>query len=376
MEISTRQAKEIVRNLKSVINEDINFIAPDGTIIASSDETRIGSFHEGAVKVAETKKPLIIKSDSDYVGARKGINLPIFYEQNLIAIVGITGEAKDIIAFSNIIVKMSEILIKENFLNAQKQFKRENNRVIMELITKDKFNPEILKLKMDELSYDPNKYHYFMIAELSNFDMQNIELSNMIYNSIEKRISIEDILARTGSKFMLLSQVKCYDELIDSFSSIKAYVENKYRVRITVGISERIKDIAHFYQSYKQANMVVEFEMNRDSGSISQFDGSSLDFLFQSLATSANMDFPKRVLKNLSHEEISEVRDLILNYIAHNGSINAVSKALYIHKNTVQYRLNRIASITGYNPRHIKDLVSLYIALELERKKNLERKAL
>jgi carbohydrate diacid regulator len=376
LEISTRQAKEIVRNLKSVINEDINFIAPDGTIIASSDETRIGSFHEGAVKVAETKKPLIIKSDSDYVGARKGINLPIFYEQNLIAIVGITGEAKDIIAFSNIIVKMSEILIKENFLNAQKQFKRENNRVIMELITKDKFNPEILKLKMDELSYDPNKYRYFMIAELSNFDMQNIELSNMIYNSIEKRISIEDILARTGSKFMLLSQVKCYDELIDSFSSIKAYVENKYRVRITVGISERIKDIAHFYQSYKQANMVVEFEMNRDSGSISQFDGSSLDFLFQSLATSANMDFPKRVLKNLSHEEISEVRDLILNYIAHNGSINAVSKALYIHKNTVQYRLNRIASITGYNPRHIKDLVSLYIALELERKKNLERKAL
>lgn len=369
MEISKRQAKEIVRNLKSVIKEDINFIAPDGTIIASSDESRAGSFHEGAVKVTETKKPLIIKSDSDYVGARKGINLPVFYEQNLIAIVGITGEAKDIIAFSNIIVKMSEILIKENFLNAQKQFKRENNRVIMELITKDKFNPEILKLKMDELSYDPGKYRYFLIAELSNFDMQNIELSNMIYNSIEKRISIEDILARAGSKFMLLTQIEHYDELIESFSSIKAYVENKYHVRITVGISERVKDIASFYQSYKQANMVVEFEMNRDSGSISQFDGASLDFLFQSLATSANMDFPKRVLKNMTHEEISEVRDLILNYIAHNGSINAVSEALYIHKNTVQYRLNKIASLTGYNPRHIKDLVSLYIALELDRKK-------
>ncbi|MFP4177632.1 MAG: CdaR family transcriptional regulator [Acholeplasmataceae bacterium] len=374
MEISKRQAKEIVKNLKSVIDEDINFIAPDGTIIASSDESRTGSYHEGAVKVAETKKPLIIRNDADYVGARRGINLPIFYEQNLIAIVGITGEAKDIIAFSNIIVKMSEILIKENFLNAQKQFKRENNRVIMELITKDKFNPEILEHKMDELSYDPGKYRYFLIAELSNFNRQNVELSNMIYNSIEKRISIDDILARSGSKFMLLSQVENYDRLIGSFSTIKAYVENKYRVRITVGVSERIKDINHFYRAYEQANTVVEFEMNRDSGKIEQFDGSSLDFLFQSLATSANMDFPRRVLKNLSEEEIAEVRDLILNYIAHNGSINAVSEALYIHKNTVQYRLNKIANLTGYNPRHIKDLVSLYIALELDRKKHLEKK--
>jgi carbohydrate diacid regulator len=193
MQINKRQAEEIIHYLKSTIQEDINFIDLSGQIIASSDVSRVGDFHAGAVEVARTRKPVMIDHDNMFEGAKKGINLPVFYEQNLMAVIGITGEIDDIIQFSNVIVKMSEILIKENFLNTQKQFKRENNRIIMELITKDKFNPEILKSKMDELGYDPKKYHYFLIANLHQFDQHNIELSNLIYNSIEKRLKIEDI---------------------------------------------------------------------------------------------------------------------------------------------------------------------------------------
>lgn len=366
MDISKRQAEAIIKNLKSVIKEDINYISPDGTIIASSDETRVGSHHAGALKVAENKQPLIIHSDSDYIGAKKGINLPVFYDQNLVAIIGITGEVNEIIQFSHVIVKMSEILIKENFLNVQKQFKRENNRVIMELITKDKFNPEILKSKMDELSYDAGQYYYFLIAKLNNFDMQNIELSNMIYNSIEKRISIKDVLARSESYFMLLTQTEDQSKFINLFKDIKAYVENKYHIKMTVGISERIQGINQLYLAYRQAKMVIEFEKNRNSGLIKQFDGASLEYLFKSLAHVTSMDFSKRILASLSDKEIEELRTLVQSYIKHNGSINAVSEELFIHKNTVQYRLNKIAATTGYNPRNLKDLIALYVAIGLK----------
>ena len=96
MEISKRHANEIIENLRSIIKEDINFISPAGLIIASSDETRVGDFHEGATIVARTKKELIINSENLFDGTKKGINLPVFFEQNLIAIVGITGEASEI----------------------------------------------------------------------------------------------------------------------------------------------------------------------------------------------------------------------------------------------------------------------------------------
>ena len=45
------------------------------------------------------------------------------------------------------------------------------------------------------------------------------------------------------------------------------------------------------------------------------------------------------------------------------GSINAASEKLFIHKNTLQYKLNKIAEKTGYNPRSIRHSSLFYIAI-------------
>ena len=38
---------------------------------------------------------------------------------------------------------------------------------------------------------------------------------------------------------------------------------------------------------------------------------------------------------------------------------------LFLHKNTLQYQLDKIWKNTGYNPREFKDASVLYIALKL-----------
>lgn len=369
MEISKRQAQAVVSHLKSVIKEDINFISPEGTIIASSDPVRIGSFHEGAFIVAKNLQPLIIEKDNQYEGAKKGINLPVFLEDHLVAVVGITGEIDQIIQFSNVIVKMSEILVKENYVNTQKQFRRENNRVIMELISKENFNAEIFLMKMQELGFDIHDYHYMLIAELDQFDEQNIELSNKIYNSIEKRINFHDLLARHENRFLMLLQEYDVSVLINDFRHVKNYIEQKYKVNIRVGISEKINHIHDFPHSYKQASVVLDMHHVNDQYDIEQFDGSSLEFLFKGISNSMNHDYASRILKDLSEKEKNDIKHIVDVYIAANGSINQASEKLFIHKNTMQYRLNKIQTLTGYNPRELKDLIKLYIALQLDQQK-------
>ena len=368
MEISQRQAEEIVNTLKSVIQEDINFISPEGIIIASSDEKRVGDFHEGAKMVAETMEPLIITSDDAYQGAKKGINLPVFYEQKLIAVVGITGDSSEVIQYTKVIVKMSEILIKEHFLNVQKQFKRENQRVIIELIVKDRFNPEVLELKMDELGYNAETYHYVVVCDIYQADTQNADTFNNIYNSIEKRIGQNDLLARHESSFIFISQHAVQQVLIDEIKQMKSYIENKYKIKVTVGISEPIARLEDYSLAYKQAHMVVELGMNKNSGLIKRYDGTSLDLLFQGFSNYLNVDFSQHVFKEMSQEDKEESKHILLIYIRNNGSIQKASDELYIHKNTLQYRLNRIHQITGYNPRELEDLIRLYLAIQLERK--------
>lgn len=54
-------------------------------------------------------------------------------------------------------------------------------------------------------------------------------------------------------------------------------------------------------------------------------------------------------------------------YTRHNGSISAAAKELFLHKNTMQNHLNRIAAITGYNPRNLNDHTILALAFLLRR---------
>ncbi|WP_419773134.1 helix-turn-helix domain-containing protein [Helcococcus kunzii] len=41
------------------------------------------------------------------------------------------------------------------------------------------------------------------------------------------------------------------------------------------------------------------------------------------------------------------------------------SKTLFIHKNTLQYKLNKLEKLTGYNPRTLDDFVVLKLAFLL-----------
>ncbi|WP_294567355.1 PucR family transcriptional regulator [uncultured Arthrobacter sp.] len=52
-------------------------------------------------------------------------------------------------------------------------------------------------------------------------------------------------------------------------------------------------------------------------------------------------------------------------YLALNGSVAAVADALQLHRNTVRYRLQQIADLTGYDPAVTADRVHLYLALNV-----------
>ena len=54
-------------------------------------------------------------------------------------------------------------------------------------------------------------------------------------------------------------------------------------------------------------------------------------------------------------------------YFACNGSVQAISQKLFIHKNTVQYKIKKIADATGYDPRRLTDTVLLYLCVKLRK---------
>lgn len=59
---------------------------------------------------------------------------------------------------------------------------------------------------------------------------------------------------------------------------------------------------------------------------------------------------------------------LIETYFAYEGSITKAANALYIHKNTLQYKLKKMEAITGKDIRIPTGSATYYIAKEFHQK--------
>ena len=54
-----------------------------------------------------------------------------------------------------------------------------------------------------------------------------------------------------------------------------------------------------------------------------------------------------------------------LKYVELHLNVTATAEALHVHQNTVYYRLSRLASDTGLDPRLFTDVVELLLSLKL-----------
>jgi DNA-binding PucR family transcriptional regulator len=63
----------------------------------------------------------------------------------------------------------------------------------------------------------------------------------------------------------------------------------------------------------------------------------------------------------------SALVDTLTTYLEQGSSLEATARMLFVHPNTVRYRLRRVTELTGYAPSDGRDGFSLWIAIVLGR---------
>lgn len=92
-------AQEIIDAVASLVGgRTINIMDTEGIIIASSDSSRIGSYHKGAAEAVLNRKDVHISPEElpFYPGAKEGINMPIIKDDQILGVVGIYGEPSEV----------------------------------------------------------------------------------------------------------------------------------------------------------------------------------------------------------------------------------------------------------------------------------------
>lgn len=133
MYISRETAQEIVEEIGGEIGAHINLMDERGYIIASTDASRIGNLHEGARRIIQNHLPeLYITREMENAMTKKGINLPLVVDENVVGVVGITGDREKVYGYGNIVRRMTEILIADSIQKDAKRYERRQRYYLLE----------------------------------------------------------------------------------------------------------------------------------------------------------------------------------------------------------------------------------------------------
>lgn len=146
-------AFQVVNTVKDVCGHDINFINQSGIIFASTMPERIGTFHEIGYKAALEGNTIEVTTDDSFYGTQKGVNLPVYYHHEFLAVIGIAGEPDSVRKYAHLAERITHLLIREREFNIASRNQSEKKHFVLDsLIKKENINMDYLNSCLTEFN--------------------------------------------------------------------------------------------------------------------------------------------------------------------------------------------------------------------------------
>ena len=357
-------AEQIVNTIKDVCNHDINFIDCSGIILASTNPARIGTFHEIGLKAAQTGTSIEVTEDDSFSGTQKGINMPLYHEGRILAVIGITGVPDQIRKYAYLAERITNLLIREQELNQYSRREADKKHFVLQsLIQNDTSNRDYLSNSLENFHIGLNQsYRLILIRINSRYNLTNLSL---IEQKTQEMFALAGISLFTffyPRDFVALINTETYQKQAFIFHTFAN--ENASILQVAVGKSTPVFQVHHSYESALTAINTL----TNASENFALFDDLTLQLILSSVTDDTRNHFLQKTISGLSTQDL----DIIKVYFSEDMSLIRTCDKLYLHKNTLQYKLNRIHKITGLNPRKFQDAVLLYLAVQLRMDEKLE----
>lgn len=371
MKISRSTAMRIVTDLSDIVGQQINMMDENGLIIASTDPDRLGMVHGGSLRVLEGKlSSLIIHSDDEYPGSRPGLNLPIEIDGKYIGVIGITGKYEAIEKHGRIIKKMTEILLLDDYMKEQKRMEKSiRDRYIHEWV----FSPEAARspsfagrgLALDIDIHLPRRALVLSIAR----DQEDTVEGQMLFDRVEKYLAecftpySGSLVSSSGKHFICLLPERSDSELSYAVGRACAGAGEKFGVELASGLDSAPASGTGVHESYLHARKALQGSLSRAGYPPVFYHEVNIEIFIQELSNTIKEEYVSKIFRNVPQEEWGKYVELLKVFFACDGSLQQAAEKLFIHKNTLQYKLNKLHQLTGINPRTMEGSALYYFAI-------------
>ncbi len=389
-----RIAQKFAVSTSRTIGYDVFITNKDAIMIGASEIERLGSIHEPSLRVIANRQPNP-ECLTGLRGSKPGIALPIEIAGDVIGTVGITGAREKVEKFGMLIKKHVELTLQEQLLfNSALLSEQATKNLLQEILgcKPGDHSERVLISRGLQLGYDLTPPHITIVIDLLNFEKytEKLYLKNKNQESVELNIQLfkrqvhttikntfkpnDLVVSLFDDKFVIFKALEQRPGPQEAVSAVKNQCQqmlqkiNNNQISANIGIGSIAKNIYDLRQSYRDAWKALELgkKIKNRKPIIVDIQELALEDLITAIdkdnCSNSTLGAIDALQKQQSWPELAET---ICKWCEAGFSMQKAADKLYIHRNTLQHRLNRITQITDIDRDDYKSYLACYLIIKM-----------
>ena len=344
--------QSVMVQLKDVTDREFGVIDAEGFVVSSTDLTLQGERWPDAVgRIADSTDGCLFYRERYFRSLVNGNNA---FEYAVFC----TGEDEQAKTYCNLAyISLSE---------AKAFYEEKHDRgTFVKNIIMDNILPGDIYLRAKELHFSTESPRaVFLVRQVGHTDVGTLDV---VTNLFPDRLQ-DFVLSINETDVAVVKQINgstTEEDLERMATKIEDTLRNELFVRTVIGIGTISEHLRSLADSYKEAQTAIEVGKVFDTEkSIINYENLGIGRLIYQLPTTLceiflSEVFKKNTIESLDHETLFTINKFFEN----NLNVSETSRKLFVHRNTLVYRLEKIKKLTGLDLRLFDHAIVFKVAL-------------
>ena len=352
--MSNRLFQGLIRQMGEAAGRTVGVIDESGVVVACSDFAKVGE-SKAAVgeELAYTSDSVILEGYTYRAIGSMGTRDNIIF---------VSGEDEEASKFCEIMA-ISFTAIKS--LNDEKYDKAS----FIKNIILDNILPSDIYVRSKELHFSSDESRVVILFKfLTKTEVLPFNMIGQLFPDKDRSLAI----SITESEVALVREVKPDVEIREierELGSVADTLRSEFYANVVIGIGTVVSEVKDLARSYKEAQTAIEVGKVFDTEkTVLSYENLGIGRLVYQLPTTLCEMFLQEVFKYGSLDSLDqETLQTIQCFFENSLNVSETSRKLFVHRNTLVYRLEKIRKLTGLDLREFDSAITLKVALMVKR---------
>jgi carbohydrate diacid regulator len=382
-------AQNLVEKTSEIIGYPISITDEKGKIIGSTDHSRLGIYHKVSVDILKKNQAVSFeqKDVKQLKNVLPGVATPILFNNKPIGVLGIVGDPQKVSKYAQLVKSHVEMMCYETFKQEMVFFESKTLDTFVQYLlhnTNKETSDHIMRYG-EMLGYDMMIDRVCLIinidslssihsGEFGKFSLQNLQqelFEKVKYLFVDHRqdiislLNLEDIIilkavnANHDNQFIKTLEHK--------LKKINQFLNEKYNLEVSISLGNVANGADGIKESYENA-IKAQWAGRKTHITPKIYKYNDWQITLELLTNQMTPYIINTLLNSIkdliNHDNYPVLSSTFMTYCKCNMNLSESSRSMFIHRNTLVYRLERIGKLTSLNPYNFEHCLLLYTAIK------------